>query len=274
MLTPQRVPDREIVTGNGRRLILKTYFDTPDAGHASLTAKVVEGRLREYRRHNVLLPETRADKLRGPHIEIVVVVDPATDEAVASLRKIHTTGVALEVLPSYHRFEEDGEWVERGKHALRARAANRPVVEIACLWKSRGVETGVKIELCKAALQASVGRGELWFMGVLEAEYGHMLREYGPRVIHTLGNLLEMRDEEFASDVRARPVMLDPATFYDELIDEIVDARSAPTPDLQTAAMRGVILQDYLIGLDESLLSDRTLRRLEGLNDGIYAVHA
>lgn len=266
----QSAPDREIITSDGKRLRLVSFYDVGDPAYAALTAKVVEGRLREYQRHNLLKPEAKPDEIRGPHVEILAIVDPETGEVVASMRKVHTTGRALSAMPSYKKFEEDGAWHHDGKALLLKRAADdRPVVEIGGLWKNEEYDTDIKVELYKAALQTSFERNELWFMGIVQAEYGGLLRNYGKSVVHTLGDPVSVKGEEAASEVRLRPVLVDPATFYDDMVDEIILARDER--NIQKAATRAMILEDFLIGLDHSLLSARTQYRLRGVTYGVYA---
>lgn len=262
----QSAPDRELMTASGESLRLLSYYDSGDPQYAELTEAVIQCRLREYQLLGLINPDAKRDNIRGPHVEFLAVVDPETSKPVASLRKIHVTGATLDQLPSYQRFIEIDALHPDGWALLKAHArADRAVVEIAALWKHDTFGADVKVELYKAALQTSIQRDELYFMGIAQAEYGWLLRNYGKRVVHTLGDRIQVKGAPDA--VRLRPVMIEPSTFCRDMLDEMTDAKAAG--DRRKLFGRGTVLADFLIGFAWSALDNDTRARLEGVINGI-----
>lgn len=268
-ISAQSAPDREIIDANGNRLRIVSFYDMGDPAYAALTEKVVAGRLREYQSHGLLEPDAKRDDIRGPHVEFMAVLNEE-GEVVASLRKIHATGINLSALPSFQKFIGENALDPEGSATLFDHAEpNRAVVEIAGLWKNDDYDTGVKIELYKAAMQDSIARDELWFMGIVQAEYAGLLRSYGKHVVHTLGHQVEVKGEGATSGVRLRPVMVEPRTFYDDLAAEMRDASAAG--DRITLATRGALLGEFLMGMRWDLLNMKTRQTLEGVFQGVYS---
>ncbi|HSW98329.1 MAG TPA: hypothetical protein VLF71_00665 [Candidatus Saccharimonadales bacterium] len=263
---PERVsarsaPDREVVTPEGKKLLLVSFYDIGDPEFAGLADEVVVGRRRTYQEHGLLTEEAQLDNMRGPNVEFLVVVDPETGEPVASIRKIHTTGGDLERLPSYHKFVSDGAYTPEGLAELQSHLTrDRRVVEAAGLWKRSDYDTDIKTELYKAAIQDSVARDELWIIGVVQAEYAGLIRAFGPEVVRSLGNPIKIAGEGASAGVRLRPAMVETRTFFEDLLNQSAAARNAG--DKKRSLTLEITMADFLIGLNDMLLSAATWSRI------------
>jgi hypothetical protein len=258
--------DEYVYLGDGHRLKLVSYFHGDEA-HAELTEKVIDGRKREFESHGLLKSGAKRDEILGSNVEIIALVDPETNEPIASLRKVHAPDNDKRQLPSYKKFAEAGTLSDDGLALFDSLAEGKNVVEIAALWKDDSFGTDVKMALYKKALHDSIARNELWFLGVVTPEYVSLKRMYGDSLIHTVGDPTPVKEDDAVSTVRIRPVVVDPTTIYEGFIDEINAAKE--TGDDATRFLREQMLWHYLSGLNWKLLDPATRATIEGyLNVG------
>jgi hypothetical protein len=255
-------PDELVTVTGGKQLRIVSYFDgTP--GHDSLTEQIVQKRQVRYYNAGIWSDVDVEDDVRGDNVEIVALVDPETGEPVASLRKIHTTGADLQAMPSYAKFEAADAFTEDGQRFLHERAAaNRPVVEIAALWKDPNYKLDVTAELYRRAFQASVKRGELWFAGAITPEYKELRRTYGGEVVHVVGEPIPVNDGKANEKIRLHAVVIDPESFFVEMVDQIETARAKP--NTKVAASLEMWMWYYANGI-ESRLDHESLERMDRL---------
>lgn len=244
----------------GQTLEYRTWFDSdPDL---PLSNTIAEIRQTRYKAEGLLTSEARAaDELRGPNVEFEALINALTGEPVASLRKIHTIS-DLSDLPSYRKFIEAGSFTKDGRDLLGNIAAQQSIVEIAALWKSPAYPSQTKIDLYRLALQRSVEYGEAWMMGVVQPEYRSLCLGYGSAV-HTLGTPAAVKGEGASEHVRLTPVLVNPLTFFDEIITDINEAKiKGEEPVAET---RDAVLWQFLRGLDwRRLLSETTVSKILG----------
>lgn len=253
---------REIITvAGGKQLEIVTYVDG-DPSYDELSSYIVGRRQERYKEEGLLkLAAKREDDIRGDNVEIIAVVDPETGLPVASMRKVHVIEpMGVEDLPSYQKFTEAGAFTPDGLRLLKDKAANKHVVEIAALWKDRDFGADLKIALYAKAFRDSLVRDEVWFMGVVTPEYNALLRSYGDRVVHTVGIPTPVKGEDAVESVRINAVVIDPTTYFNDMLDQIQDAKAAG--DDTTRFFREVMLWHFLDGVDRRQLDDTTLRRL------------
>lgn len=276
-LPTETAAPREVITNTGERLLLMSFWDNGDPDYEDLTAQIVAGRLTEYQNHDLLGKDATPDDIRGPHVEMMALVNEE-GRVVASLRKVHATGATLIMLPSYRKFVKEGAFDPEGLALLREHAnPDREVVEIAALWKSSEhaadgtirYDAEAKVALYRAAMQDSLARGEgvderseLWFMGIVQAEYAGLIKTYGRHVVHTLGRAISVQGENANEKVRLRPVMVDSGTFYADMATEIAEARAAG--DDSRWASRGATLGMFLLGAPWHVISPATRAILKG----------
>ncbi len=256
--------DQEVAVSNGRRLQYVTYFDgTPE--RKALTDTITTGRQRRYKEEHLLKSEAKdQDNIRGDNVEFVALLESDTEDPAINFRKVHAFGVeGLTKMPSYRKCAESGSFSSDGLALLCSRTANRPVVEIAGLWKSTNYDTDAKLALYRLALQDSVRKGELWFMGTVATERAALQRAYGS-AIHILGEPTLVKGEDAERGVTITPMLVDPETFYDDLIDDIETARMMG--DYSTADSREMMLWEFLRGLEwQRYLRRETVQRITAM---------
>jgi hypothetical protein len=256
-------PDRFVdIPGTGR-LKFVSYYDHPNL--EGLTSDVDNGQRTQYIKHGIWKPDAKGGLARGSNVEILALVDPETNVPVASLRKIHiNAGVGADQLPSVKKFNEERAFLPDGFAAFEACAKGRDTVEVASLWKDTGHGTSVTVALYKEAIHQSIERDEVWIMGVVAPELRLLLAAYGPQVVRVISSPISVHDGEATSKVRLRAAYLDPATYFDDMMDEIAVEKDDPDPKIQaTGLRREVLLWRFLKGLPRQYLSEATLHRLE-----------
>lgn len=256
-------PDHEKIAWHGN-LLFVNYMDG-NPRYSGLTRQIVESRQRRYKEEGLLLQSAASqDGIRGPNVEMLAHVDPTSGVAVDSLRKVHgTLDASSEGLPSYIKFISQGKFSVEGLAFLHERAEGRPVAEIAALWKNPEYAADTKFALYRQALQDAAARRELLFMGVVGPEYAAIRRAWGDRVVHRLGDPASIEGEDAAESVRIYPVVIDPLSFFDELIEERNVACKAGDSGKQY--LREVMLWYFLDGLDRNILDHTTNERVEEL---------
>ena len=253
-------PGELVAAGGGHVKIIK--FMDGDPQYAAVNRQVIERRRERYRQEGIWAKEAGTqDTVRGENVEIIAALDPGLDETVASLRKWHETGPEGAMrLPSAMKFAESEAFDPEGLRSFMELAKDRPVVEIAALWKGRGIPGDVKLALYRSAYHDAVARNELWFMGVVRSEYESLRRSFGDRVVRTIGEPIAVRDGDATESVRLRPVVIDPATFTGDMVEEIKAAQAEG--DNFTALSREMLLWYFLEGMEPEL-SRTVLRQLE-----------
>lgn len=259
----------EIMAANGGRLRFISYFDG-DPLFKDLTHKIVARRQERYKEEGLLKSSAkREDDIRGHNVEIIALVNSDTGAPVASLRKIHAihTG-GVEGLPSYLKFADANAFSESGLNLLKDRAAGRAIVEIGALWKDREYKNDTALALYRKALQESIAKNELWFMGIVTSAYMGLLRTFGPQVVRDIGSPIPVNEEGASEKVRIRPCIVDPATFYDDLMDQVGDLKAKG--DYAARLSIEIILWHFLEGLDRNkYLSNATVSRLGRMCSGV-----
>jgi hypothetical protein len=262
----EKAPREEciFIDARGRKLQAISYFDG-DNTKAALTPQLIAGKQQQYTKHNIWEDASTHDDTRGANVEMVALVDIETGLPAASLRKIHTTGSELEALPSYVKFKSVNGFSPHGEALLSERARpDRPVVEIASLWKNPDYGTEVTAALYKEAFQASVTKGELWFAGTVAPEYMLLRRTYGPEAIHVLGGPIAVNDGKARDHVRLHAVLIDPETFFGEMA---AAARQAwDKGDYKTYAARNMWMWYYRDGI-ESYMTGQARSEMDNLHN-------
>jgi hypothetical protein len=217
----------EVIVGE-KKLNLVSFFDG-DPDYAELSDTIVQKRQQEYKRARLLQPSAKAgDDIRGDNVEIYALIDPESGEPVASLRKVHASELgAVDELPSYKKFQEAGTLDPSGDTLLRDRAADRPVVEIAALWKDTAYDSEATLLLYRRALHDSIEKGEVWFMGVVSKLHRNLTRTFGDQVVRTIGAPTPVTGEDAQEQVRINPTIVDPLTFFDDLLFEVNKAKAS-----------------------------------------------
>jgi hypothetical protein len=256
------IVERSVRISDGRILRFVSYFDTPQ--HEHITAGIDAGQRNEYVRNGVWKPDAEGHPIRGGNVQILALLDPESNIPVAALRKVHAhTWSEVEGLPSFIKFQEEAALHPDGLALFRDLAQGRPTVEIAGLWKSSGYASDAKVALYRLAIQESMDKGELWFLGVVAPEYKGLRDAYGDRVIRTIGHAITVNDGDATSKTRLRPVVVDPETLYADLLDDAES--SAALGDTTTSLVRQQMLWEFLRGRDWSTLNDRVVSRLKEL---------
>jgi len=234
-------------------------------GMDDLTKRITRNRQVIYKKKGLL--ETSAkevDKIRGPGVEFYALLQTTIEESgvpIASLRKIHTTEAgAVEQSPSFVKFEEQDALDPEEVEAYKERAAGRKVVEIGALWKEEDFAFDAQLSLYRRAIQDSIERDEIWFMGVVNPVHRTLTRTFGPRVIRTIGEPIAVEDEDARKHVRINPAYVDPKTFFDDMLDGVEADKLAG--DFKAAYKKEYMISFFLKGLNTRLLSDSTIARL------------
>lgn len=250
---------REIEIAGGRNLYLFSYFDG-HPGMDDLTEMADSVRDAEYER-TLWRPGATAEPIRGDNIELLALFDPTAERLAASVRKWHLRdGEGLPSSPSYKKFQDASTFDDDQLQEFHAAADGRPVVDIVGLSKDPGYSSDGKLALYRQAIQDSIERDEIWFLGVVEKEYSSLVRTYGDRVIQRIGEPTPVNDGAAKDSLRIVPVVVDPSRYFDNMIDEVVEAREKR--DYGLMSNREFMLWYFLEGFDQSLLSEQTTDRL------------
>ena len=258
-------------TANGQTLELISYFDG-DPTYAPLTPQIIASRQRRYTEEKLLTKEAgKDDGLHGPNVEIFALMDVQTGEPVASLRMIHARTLAeVRQLPSYKKCKDEDTFHASELAMFEESVAEHAgTVEIAALWKEKRYNVQAKIELYKYAIQRSIQRNELWFIGVVETELSSLLGTYGANVVRLIGDGTPIRGEGASEKVLITPAYIDPMKYFDGMMAEIDEAIA--TNDSKRRYSRGQLMWHFLAGLDRSLLPIATQLELEKREHGSVA---
>jgi|GEM_PF-3742728 len=135
--------------------------------------------------------------------------DPETGKLVA-WKKYHAP---LDALPTY-RFCRDNLW-DGWSEYLRAVDADpaRELAEPEGLGKTSD-DPGVIKEFMRNEIQRAQGKGEVWFMGLVETTvFGSWLHYWGPRAVRKIGDPKPLVHPH-VEDVRLVPTVMDIDRFY------------------------------------------------------------
>ncbi|BCJ74922.1 hypothetical protein CS0771_44660 [Catellatospora sp. IY07-71] len=253
--------EQPLRTSDGRHLTLAAYRDLPR--HAELWQLADEGRLREYVRHGWLQPGASPAPIRGAHAELIVVTDP-DGRPVASLRKIHAVGRAeVRRLPSMAMLLREQALTEPGGALLHRIVAGRPVAELAGLWKDPAYPSDVKMALYRRAMHDAVDRREVMLLAAVAPEFRALRNLFGERVVRSVGAPVRVRERGVSRSVTLHPAVIDPQTFFADLLD---DAERAGTAGDEPASLwRQQIMWDMLRGYPWQHLPAALRARLEQL---------
>jgi len=241
-------------------------------GMDELTEVITRSRQEWYKKANLLQPSAKAaDEIRGPQVEFYAVIETrsnteegneAEEVPIASFRKVHGSKPgAIHEMPSHQKFVTEDALSDEGRALIEERVKGREVVEIAALWKEKGYAPDGQMAMYRQAIHDSIARNEVWFMGVVDKVHGDLTTMFGPRVIRDVGERIEVKGEDAVEGTYITPALVDPSTFFDDMLDGVDDDKAAGR-NFESRQKRWVISY-FLEGLDMSLLSEETIARLD-----------
>jgi len=145
-------------------------------------------------------------------------LNPVTGELV-TWRKSYA---ALEQLPAY-QFLKSNLFLE-GKLYLQAVEADPSLVlvEPEGLGKTKNAKNGVIKEFIRSEIQRSLGRGEVWFMGLVEGTtYRSFVHNWGSAALRQIGAARPIVNNYTHRNVALVPTVLDVDNFYRNLASDI-----------------------------------------------------
>lgn len=128
----------------------------------------------------------------------------------------------LEDLPTYH-FCKDYLWPE-GEEFLRSIEADpsRVLVEPEALSKTNGAGGGAVKEFIRAEIQHAFGRGEVWFMGLVESTaFESFIHNWGPTAVRQIGASRRIDHPHMHENVALVPTVIDVDGFFDSMANDI-----------------------------------------------------
>lgn len=150
-------------------------------------------------------------------------LDVATGRMVA-WRKFYAP---LDALPAY-QFCSDSLWTV-GEHYLRDIQADpsKTLAEPEALGKTINADRGVIKEFIRHEIQRSLGKGEVWFMGLVEKTVFHSwVHNWGPSAVMQIGEPKKLENPNNFDDVALVPTVMEIDTFYESMARDI-----ATSPD-------------------------------------------
>jgi hypothetical protein len=145
----------------------------------------------------------------------------ATTGKLVAWRKVYA---ALDALPAY-KFCQDGLWLwQEGEHYLRYVAADTSLVlaEPEALGKTIHAEKGVIKEFIRNEIQRSLGKGEVWFMGLVEKTVYHSwVYNWGPTAVMQVGLAKRLENPNNFDDVALVPTVMEIDNFYINMMQDI-----------------------------------------------------
>jgi len=130
---------------------------------------------------------------------------------------------SLEDLPAY-QFSKDGLWPD-GERDLRQADAhhNLVLVEPEALGKTINAGPGAVKEFMRAEIQRVLGRGEIWFMGLVEGTaYESFVHNWGQKAVRRIGASRCLEHPYNYDNVALVPTILDVDNFFANMMGDIL----------------------------------------------------
>lgn len=250
------------VVVDGRTLRVEIYRDAP--WHKDMTRKVVAGRERRYKEEQIWPEDAEIkDDLVGWDMQVIALVDPKTNDPVASIRLKHGL---LRDMPSYIKAVEAGAISAEGQQILDERGMNRRMAEPCALWRDKEYSQATTMVLYKLAAHESARRSEGWVIGAVRWEAAIVKRLFGNRVVRDLGRPFVVHDGNAVEDLELTPLFIDPCTFLGELLDSAEAAKDpARSDDYRLLAWW------FKLGLESEFIPPDIRKRFEELSNGSSA---
>lgn len=139
-------------------------------------------------------------------------IDPQTGSMVA-WRKNYAP---LDAMPTYN-FCKDNLWSGNEEYLRKTDSDNRLIlVEPEGLGKTAGAGKGVIKEFMRNEIQRSVGKGEVWFMGLVKNTVFEMfVANWGDTAVQQIGEPKQLEHPLINSDVKLVPTIMEIDHFYD-----------------------------------------------------------
>lgn len=143
---------------------------------------------------------------------------PTTGDMVA-WKKLYTS---LDGLPEYQFCKDDLS--PESERYLREIDANPhlTLVEPEALGKTLGAGGGAIKEFIRNEVQRAYGKGEIWFMGLVEKTvYQSWVHNWGPSAIRRIGDSKNLPHPMIVEDVALVPTIVDIDNFYANMVHDI-----------------------------------------------------
>lgn len=146
-------------------------------------------------------------------------LNPMTGRLVA-WKKLYAP---LDALPAY-QFSKDVLWSE-GEQYLRSVEADPGcvLVEPEALGKTINAGRAVVKEFIRAEIQRVLGRGEVWFMGLVEATaFESFVHNWGQTAVKQIGPSKQTFHPQMCSGIALVPTVMNIDSFYDNMAYDIL----------------------------------------------------
>lgn len=157
----------------------------------------------------------------------------------------------LDTLPAYQFCKDDLS--ESAKEQLEQVAAdhNLALVEPEALCKTTSAERGAIKEFIRAEIQRAYGKGEVWFMGLVEKTvYDSWVHSWGATAVRRIGKSKKLTHPHNFEDVALVPTIVDIDSFYASMAHDIL------IPDNPSTAR---LLKNFIYmsnGMSDSMLGE------------------
>lgn len=177
------------------------------------------------------------DKARGDTVEYFLASsgqspDSDTLTSKATMRLISVPeSKTVEFLPAYELCKNtvSSEYLE---YLQQLPVAN--IIEMGALARTEDSSPMAAFELFRHALH-SAKPGDVWFFTVVSTTHTSLLGSFGPRVVRTIGDPIELNDPRVGDDVRLVPAITHTDTFIDDIR---LAAEDTPDPLTKKRLMR------------------------------------
>lgn len=194
----------------------------------------------------------------GSRIEYVIGLEKGSIDIDLSTGKLVTWKkryAPLDMLPTYN-FCKDGLW-HGWEESLRQIDASSDfkLVEPEALGKTVNAGPGVISEFMRNEIQRSLGKGEIWFMGLVEKTvFQKFRRDYGSLVTRQIGEPKRLKHEHVYSDVTLVPTVMDIDNFFVNMKKNILACGNDMTKrQLEAFAYMSDGVSDTCLGPDPEL---------------------
>ena len=157
----------------------------------------------------------------------------------------------LDQLPAY-QFGKD-KIPPKGERYLREIEANPRLTfaEPEALGKTASAGSGAIKEFIRHEIQRSLGKGEVWFMGLVEKTvYNSWVHNWGPTAVWQVGDAKKLTNPHNYDDVALVPTVLDVDTFYSNMAFDILMTPNRSLKRLKNFVYMSEGVSDEVLGHD------------------------
>jgi hypothetical protein len=180
----------------------------------------------------ILAPEVtnpsgvRYDAPAGSHIEYALGIEKGSAEfsmetgRLVAWKKLYAP---LETLPAFQFCKDDLSEESRAYLEQADGGQNLVLVEPEALGKTASADKGAIKEFIRAELQRAYGKGEVWFMGLVEKTvYQSWVHSWGPSAVRKIGKSRKLVHVHSYDDVALVPTVVDVDNFYANMARDIL----------------------------------------------------